>query len=63
MMSDNLIARIEQRIGNIPAHNPGVIDLYPTTLRQQISRELLRKIAEEAAAEARSPASKEGAEG
>lgn len=50
-MSDTLADRIERRLLNLPANNPGVISFHPTTLQNVMSRELIRRIATEAAAE------------
>lgn len=44
-----LADRIEARIRDIPASNPGYISVVRETLGAVLSRELLRKIAEEAA--------------
>lgn len=46
-----LADRIERRLYNITVHNPSVMALYRETLGSVLSRGLLRKIAEEAAAE------------
>lgn len=45
--------RIAERIGDIPASGGGAMDLYPSTLRQKLSREMIREIAKVAADEAR----------
>ncbi len=47
-----LAGRIEQRIRAIPTSNPSYISVAPETLGRLLSDRLLRKIAEEAAAEA-----------
>lgn len=47
-----LADRIERRIREIPANNPGVISFCHETIGSLLSHNLLRKIAEEAAAEA-----------
>lgn len=52
MTVTELAGCIEKRIREIPASNPGVIAMYPTTLANVLDRSLLRKIALEAAAEA-----------
>jgi hypothetical protein len=40
---------IQKAISEIPANNPGVISMYPTTLRDVIARRLLENIADDAA--------------
>lgn len=55
-----LVDRIEKRIREIPASNPGYVSLVREDLGMVLSHDLLRKIAEEAAAEALSPATAEG---
>lgn len=47
-----LAERIERRISDIPASNPSVMSLYPTTLDSILSRDLIKEIAKQAAAEA-----------
>lgn len=47
-----LADRIEQRIKTIPVKGGAYMALYPETLRNVLSSGLIRKIAEEAAAEA-----------
>lgn len=51
-MIEELADRIAARIGRIPASHGGYIQVSPTTLRQCLDSELLRKIAREAAEEA-----------
>jgi hypothetical protein len=46
---DALSRAIASAIAAIPARNHGIIDLYPTTLRDQLSRALIDRIAEVAA--------------
>jgi hypothetical protein len=50
--SMTLADRIERRIRNIPANNPGYISVCPENLGSILSNALLRKIAQEAADEA-----------
>lgn len=47
-----LAERIEERIREMPACNPGYLAVVPETLGRVLHRELIRKIAEVAAAEA-----------
>ena len=46
-----LADRIEKRIREIPASNPGVVSFTESVLRNVLSRDLIRRIAEEAAKE------------
>lgn len=52
----SLADRIEKRIREIPAHNPGVISCVQENLGRVLSRDLLRRIAVEAADEAKQAA-------
>lgn len=45
-----LADRIEARIREIPASNPGVISFAKPALHRVLDRDLIRRIAEEAAA-------------
>lgn len=49
----SLADRIEKRIREIPAHNPGVISCMQENLGRLLARDLLRRIALEAADEAK----------
>lgn len=50
MTEEQLADKIELAIRNIPANNPGYISVRNTTLDDQLSRGLLRRVAEVAAA-------------
>lgn len=52
---DELSLRIQEKIGAIPAANPGMISLMDTTLSDVLARELVKQIADVAAEEALKP--------